>query len=100
MDCPAILMEWSVTEDYSLGGAAAGSADFSAGFASFSWPKEFAGAMGKRKAAAHSRGRRVAKLIFQFFLETRKAAYWNLTHFYSFLGARGFCWSGISLWGY
>src|SRR5258708_17608695 len=95
MDWPAILMEWSVTEDSSLGGGAAGSADFSAGFASFSWPKEFAGATAKRKAAAHSRVRRVARLILQFLLETGNAAYWDSTHSSSFWVAEGFRCRGI-----
>src|SRR6266852_5012197 len=50
-------MEWSVTEDSSLGGAAAGSADFSAGFDSFSCAGEFEGeliAAGSEDAAKGS----------------------------------------------
>src|SRR5260221_13665874 len=74
MDWPPILMEWSVTEDSSLGGAAAGSADFSAGFSagldSFSCAREFAGANANKESAAHNRVRRVAGVIFGFFLST------------------------------
>src|SRR5712664_143679 len=95
MDWQANLMEWSVTEDSSLGGAAAGSAGFSAGFDSFSCAREFEGVNAKIVAAMHSRLRRVAGLILKFLLESGNAAYRDLTHSSSFWVAAGFRCRGI-----
>src|ERR1700690_3526998 len=97
MDCPPILMLWSVTEDSSLGGAAAGSVGFSAGLDSFSCANEFAWAKAKREAAAHSRVRRVAGFILKFLLESGNAAYCVSTHSSSFWVAAGLRSRGIRL---